>query len=378
MQKKTVYRLTGYTFLILSIILFIFLIYWKYRPNDSHQLEELLIKTLCIVNNGYHNAFTDLIYWNEKFYLAYRESDYHAGSNESKIVIMVSGNAINWKLAAKLDGDGIDIRDPKFTIVKNKLFVFALKGAPFIASPTKSAYSFTSDGSNWSKFENINYSGWLIWRPRTADSTTWYAPFYWYELGESFLMKSTDCIHWQETGIIYKGDNTNETEITFLNDTTLIAVGRAVFSENYIDSPEGFTILSSSYYPFTKWTIHKKSFVTRLDGPNLFTYHGNVYAIGRYQPQSRGIVKYLGGIFKSKRTALFMIKNSDLIYLTDILSDGDTSYPGSVVIGDTLYFSYYTSDTNRDYPWVLGMFNPTSIRIGQVNLKILEKHANSE
>jgi hypothetical protein len=333
------------------------------------------METWNVVNNGKHNAFTDLTYWKGSFYLAYRAADFHSGSNKSKIVIMSSVDAKKWEELVQLDGNGSDIRDPKFAVVKDRLFVFALKNDHFLAVPDKSAYSYTTDGKSWTRFENINLSGWLIWRPKTTDSLTWYAPFYWHNLGESYLLKSTDCIKWSLTGKLYKGDNTNETEMTFLNDSTLMSVGRAAFSDNTDGSPEGFTIISTSSFPFDNWSFCKRSFITRLDGPTLFTFKGNAYAIGRYQPLAGGITRFFDDLFSRKRTSIFMIKNYDLIYLTDILSGGDTAYSGAVAIGDTLYFSYYTSDISKDYPWLLGMFNPTSIRMGRVNLNSLEKYA---
>jgi hypothetical protein len=354
------------------------LVYWYTRPNESKQRAELSIETWEIVNDGKHNAFTDLVYWKGSFYLAYTASHFHSGSIKSKIVIMTSTDAKKWKELKQLDANGNDIRDPKFAIVKNRLFLFALENAHFFASPTKSVYSISNDGRIWSNVKEINYDGWLIWRPKTSDSITWYAPFYWKNRGESFLLKSSDFKNWSIVSKIYRGDNTSETEITFLNDSTLIAVGRMECSDNIFESPEGFTIIFQSSFPYNKWSSYKKSFVTRLDGPVLFTYKGNVYAIGRYQSLSMGLTRYFGGLFSRKRTAIFIIKNYNLIYLSDLLSGGDTSYPGVVIIGDELYFSYYTSDITKDYPWVLGMFNPTSVRVGRLNLKTLEKFANSK
>ncbi|MGA2297484.1 MAG: hypothetical protein ABSG15_08055 [FCB group bacterium] len=378
MYLRPIFRITGIVILIVMAIISGLLVYWYTRPNESKQRAELSIETWEIVNDGKHNAFTDLVYWKGSFYLAYTASHFHSGSIKSKIVIMTSTDAKKWKELKQLDANGNDIRDPKFAIVKNRLFLFALENAHFFASPTKSVYSISNDGRIWSNVKEINYDGWLIWRPKTSDSITWYAPFYWKNRGESFLLKSSDFKNWSIVSKIYRGDNTSETEITFLNDSTLIAVGRMECSDNIFESPEGFTIIFQSSFPYNKWSSYKKSFVTRLDGPVLFTYKGNVYAIGRYQSLSMGLTRYFGGLFSRKRTAIFIIKNYNLIYLSDLLSGGDTSYPGVVIIGDELYFSYYTSDITKDYPWVLGMFNPTSVRVGRLNLKTLEKFANSK
>ena len=367
--------------IVVTVIFFLIstlFVYWYYRPIDYETNENISIETWDVVDDCNHNAFTDLIYWKGSFYLAYTVSSFHSGSIYSKIVIKLSTDAKKWKESAQLDGNGTDIRDPKFVVVKDRLFVYALNNAKIFAFPTETVYSFTIDGSIWSKFENINLKGWLIWRPKTADGITWYAPFYWHDLGESFLLRSSDCINWSIAGRMYKGDQTSETEIAFLNDTTLISVGRMEFSDNYWDCPEGFTRIFRSTFPYNDWSSNIKSDLTRLDGPMLFTYNGNVYAIGRYQPKPSGLMRFLGGLFNRKRTSIFIIKNFELIHLVDVLSSGDTSYSGAVIDEDTLYFSYYTSDITKDYPWILGMFNSTSVRMGKVNLTDLEKLAKSK
>jgi len=59
--------------------------------------QSLSIESWSVVNNGKHNAFTDLIYWKGEFYLTYRIADFHSGSIKSKIVIMSSPDAKKWK-----------------------------------------------------------------------------------------------------------------------------------------------------------------------------------------------------------------------------------------------------------------------------------------
>ena len=58
--------------------------------------------------------------------------------------------------------------------------------------------------------------------------------------------------------------------------------------------------------------------------------------------------------------------------LTDLPSCGDTSYAGVVVKDDVLYTCYYTSDIRRDPPWIIGMLDPSSIRMARVPMEALE------
>jgi hypothetical protein len=60
-----------------------------------------------------------------------------------------------------------------------------------------------------------------------------------------------------------------------------------------------------------------------------------------------------------------------LSYLSDLPSAGDTSYAGVVLRDGFAYIDYYTSAIERDYPWLLGMFLPTDIRMARISLDSL-------
>jgi len=49
-----------------------------------------------------------------------------------------------------------------------------------------------------------------------------------------------------------------------------------------------------------------------------------------------------------------------------------------VLRGDDLYICYYTSAIDRDYPWILGMVLPSSIRMARVNLPSLAALAKAK
>jgi len=118
--------------------------------------------------------------------------------------------------------------------------------------------------------------------------------------------------------------------------------------------------------------VGDRSPVTRLDGPNLFTYDNRVYAVGRYQPVVQGPFVWQGSILARKRTALFLVREDGLVHLSDLPSAGDTSYAGVVLRGPDLFVCYYTSPIDRDYPWILGMDSPSPIRMARIELGRLE------
>ena len=197
-------------------------------------------------------------------------------------------------------------------------------------------------------------------------------PVYWYEHGKSALLRSTDGVNWTMHAPIYEGDRNDETDIEFLPDGRMIATARLEVSDSLVGDPQGSTLIAVSEPPFEDWRPVTKSQVARLDGPSLFSYNGKVYAVGRFQPRVAGPFDWQGSIFSRKRTGLYLVEEDRLVYLSDLSSSGDTSYSGVVQLGDELYVSYYTNDVNKDYPWILGMVSPSSIRLAKIDLSSLE------
>ncbi len=134
------------------------------------------------------------------------------------------------------------------------------------------------------------------------------------------------------------------------------------------------TLLAVAAPPYTEWTS-TRSATARLDGPALFTHNGRVYAVGRFDPE--GATKWYGGssLLGRKRTAIYEVTPDALVWLSDLPSAGDTSYAGAVVRDGFLYTTYYTNDTRRDYPWLLGLVMPSHVMMARIPLESLERLA---
>lgn len=112
--------------------------------------------------------------------------------------------------------------------------------------------------------------------------------------------------------------------------------------------------------------------MTRLDGPRLFSLANSVYAVGRFEPGWKGLLLQTGSILGTKRTSLFLVVEDRLARLSDLPSAGDTSYAGVAVKDDQVYVSYYTSRTDRDYPWIVGMLLASEVRMAKFSRSGLE------
>lgn len=351
--------------------------YWYLRSNRAQVRTDLLVETWYAVNNDWHNSNTDMIFWDDHFYLVHAASPFHFASQKCSLILYKSKDAHAWEKIREFSIPKEDIRDPKFAPIDGKLFLYALANRSIDPEPYTTIFTYSLDGISWEPFENIKPEGWLFWRPKSKDARTWYVPAYWWEHGKSILMSTIDGINWQIISTIYEGDRNDETDIEFLADGRMISTARLEFSINVFGDKRGCTLVSLVDPPYQVWEQAGKFKITRLDGPCLFNYHDRVYAVGRFQPNIQTPFTWQGSVVARKRTSLFLIEETGLKYLSDLPSAGDTSYAGVVVKNQHAYICYYTSNIDRDYPWIVGMLEPSPIAMVKVDLNKLEALALS-
>ncbi len=376
-KRGTVRRILkgfGMGFCVFGVFLGSVLLFWYLRPNSAQVDESIVIESWVAVT-GEHNSNTDMIYWGKTgmIYMIHDRRPFHLGSTKARLILWNSTDAHAWNYVRSFSVEGNDIRDPKFVVIGDRLFMYALINSGVIATPYQTIFTYTEDGVNWQPFQNISHEGWLFWRPKTNDNLTWYVPAYWYEHGKSALFNTTDGGNWTHMADIWVGEGNDETAIEFLPDGRMICTARLEGkADNILGNANASTLIATSSYPYTDWTSYVKSRVTRLDGPVLFTYDNKTFAVARYQVGPRSFFTELGGIFSRKRTSIYFVNESTgLTHLTDLPSGGDTSYAGIVINGTEAFISYYTSDITKDYPWLLGMVSDSDIRMVRVNLTAL-------
>src|SRR5688572_13097574 len=141
-------------------------------------------------HNGEHNAFTDLVRWKNKFWLAFRSSSAGHGVNaNSSVIILSSDDANTWRQVNRFSVVERDTRDPHFLVFGDKLFVYTgtahvgKEGKRFTDWNAHLGYAtWTSDGSGWAKPQALEGTyGHYIWRAAAHGGKAYLCARRWHE-----------------------------------------------------------------------------------------------------------------------------------------------------------------------------------------------------
>lgn len=360
---KRFLQIIGLLIILLIIAAGIILASWYFSSNDTKVDPRLHAEVWNVVTDDGHNFNTDLLLWNEYFYLIYQHSSTHFFDVDSRLVLLRSKDCKSWEKISEIKYEGLEFRDPKLSVINKTLFLYALKNFVYDPEPLQTFYATSKDGYNWSDFNEIEPNGFLFWKPKTLDNLTWYNTAYWHEHGKSILLKSNNGINWETVSTIYEGETNDETALEILSDGKIIITARLEADPAWHSgSKNASTLIAYSYPPYTEWT-KTKSYLTRLDGPALINVNDRIFAAGRYDPEGRDNWYGISGIFGRKRAAIYAVDDNKLTLITLLPSCGDTSYPGIVEKDGYLFISYYTNDVSKDYPWIMGMYSHTNIKM---------------
>ena len=352
------------------------LLYCLLRPNLVTPEPVLAAAVDRLPATARHDGMSDLIHWRGQIWLAHVSSPWHFASDRSRIVLRRSRDGVDWEDVTSFSANGEDIRDPKLAVIGGRLNVYWLQNREFPEpKPYSTFVSSTADGSAWDEAAAVRPEGWLLWRPQTLDGVTHYVTGYWHEHGRAALFRSVDGRQWTHVSDVLAEGHVDETDFTFVG-TRIVAAARleGIGPLPWLGDPRGGTVIATADPPYTTWS-RTVDLTARLDGPCLFTWQGRAYAIGRFDPMPGGSL--LGSVLSRKRTGLYLVSSKRLELLSLLPSSGDTSYAGVAVSGADLLVSYYTSRTDRDYPWLLAMAMPSELRLARIPLLSLQSLAEA-
>jgi hypothetical protein len=310
-------------------------------PNENITL----IEVRQIWDNAEHNAFTDLIYYKDYWYCAFREAISHVsreGKDDGKLRVIRSVDGKGWESVALMSWDNGDVRDAKLSITaKNELL---LNGAVFFyplsrGEPQLSITWLSNNGVDWSDaYTCTTGSGTWRW------SVTWHNNI-GYSVGysgkdvEGCLYRTSDGKVWEVVKENFFPDNEsrpNEANIVFSDDGTAYCLLRR-------DGGACTALLGIAQYPYTNWEW--KDLGVRIGGPKFIQLKdGRFLATLRLFPGEPDKVKW-----EEQRTSVCFldVENANLTEVFELPSGGDSSYAGMIEHEGVIWISYYSSHEGR-------------------------------
>jgi hypothetical protein len=306
----------------------------KWLPVEEGPVPEAsLVEYRRIWAQAPHNAFTNLIRFNERWYCVFREGQAHVSPDGALRVIM-SPDGQAWTSAAHITSPIADLRDAQITITPDQQLM--LSGAAALHQPAAAKHQtmayFSPDGQEWSEGVPIGEPNVWLWR------VTWHKGIAYgvgYATGgeDKFvrLYRSRDGRTFET--LVDKLDDRgypNETSLVFLADDTCLCLLRRDG-----DAPMNTGLLGRAAPPYTEWTWQDLG--VRIGGPCMTQLPDGrfVAAVRLYDGRARTALCWIDPASGSLRE-----------FLT-LPSGGDTSYAGMVWHDGLLWVSYYASHEDR-------------------------------
>jgi len=302
-------------------------------------LEVKLLDVKKIWDAAPHNAFTDLVRWNEHFYCAFREGRGHV-STDGRIRVLSSKDADVWHSTGLIELAGYDLRDAHLSVTPDNRLMLLGGAAPREkdnqSAPTGSFVAFSGNGTEWTKPQIVSEPGRWLW------CVTWHKGKAYgvsYSAGKGSpnleLLTSGDGVTYQSlVPKLYSEGRPGEVTLRFDASDTCYALVRR---DKLADQPYT-AILGISRGDYTQWQWHDLGpEFNAFGGPNLIQLPtGHWLAAGRmHQDGPHTALCYLD------------VMNHTMTKLLKLPSGGDTSYPGLLWHNDLLYMSYYSTHEGK-------------------------------
>jgi hypothetical protein len=280
-----------------------------------------------------HSAFTDLVYFKDKWICTFREGQAHV-SADGAVCVLESKDCQKWERAARLTrGDG-DLRDPKVSITPdNRLMITAAIALPRAggAKEHRTLAWFSEDGGTWSEPKEVGDVNVWLWRVAWHEGKA-------YGIGYATAPPALVRMYESENGgkfktlvpTLFNQGEPSEAGLAFDGDGKCLCLLR-----RDAKGKDGTALLGIAPAPYTQWTW--KDLGVRVGGPALLRLpDGKFLAAGRlYEPSAHTALAWLDpGAGK-------------LTPFLNLPSGGDTSYPGVVYRDGLLRVSYYSSHEGK-------------------------------
>ena len=310
------------------------------RGQDSAKLVEVK----KIWDQAPHNAFTDLVRFQNRWFCVFREGKGHV-SPDGALRIITSTDGEKWESAALITSPDSDLRDAKITVTPDGQLM--LSGAGALHDKSKHTHQslawFSKDGRTWSEGHQIGDPDYWLWR------VTWHRGKA-YGIGYGCGKDRSVRLYASQDGKKFETLVERLFDVGYPNETSLVFDGDTAYCLLRRDGQPNNGLLGVSQPPYTKWDW--KDLGVRIGGPHMIRLPD-----GRFVAAVR---MYDG----ATRTSLAWIdpKSGKLTEFLKLPSGGDTSYAGLVLHDKLLWVSYYSSHEGKTSIYLAKVQLPDSVR----------------
>lgn len=292
--------------------------------------EARLVGVQKIWDQAPHNAFTDLLWHDGRWFCVFREGEKHV-SDDGALRVITSEDGQQWTSAALIRSPDGDLRDAKITLAPDNRLM--LCGAAALHDRSQASHQsyvwYSDDGRQWSEPIAIGEPGYWIWRITWHEGEAYGVGYRAGKEKETRLYHSSDGRKFEPLVAPLTDEGyPNESSLLFLPDDRCLCLMRR-------DDSDSAARLGVASPPYRQWEW--KSLGVRIGGPQLIALpDGRIVVGGR---------KYPGGA----KTQLWWLdaENAELQEILTLPSGGDTSYPGLVYRDGLLWVSYYASHEGK-------------------------------
>ncbi|TPG40090.1 hypothetical protein [Flavobacterium pectinovorum] len=337
----------------LKLLNFLFILIFCFSCTAQDEDDSTKVITKRITNNqGLSNAFTDLVFFDNNWFLSFRESDKHALGRDGIVKILSSPDGAKWNLVKEYQVDNLDLRDAMFAVNGNKLMTY-VHGSRYDGTTLAVFKDFKSDyvkGQGWNNLQAVVLDKRKGYTSKIEGNQAWPWKITWYK-GSAYsfaygkdgffdFYRSTDALNFQNMFF-------DQTIKGIPTEATLKVDDKGVF---YVVSRRdgGSAIIGKSTNSGATFEWFGEIPIYSFGGPDFVFYKDGLLISGR--EDHKVILGY------------YNLKTNQYKKVYTLKSGGDCSYPGMVLRDNTLWMSYYSGHENQA---------GTSIYLSQIDLSTL-------
>ena len=219
-----------------------------------------LLRVDPLFADGYHNAFTDLMFWRGHTYLSFRTAQGHGMTPAGDVVVYRSADLEDWEPCARFDTGGDD-RDPKLIDAGDRPGVVFGTWFPRWGDGTRSVpnepYNMVShvavsrDGTCWSAPQQVYGVNYWLWRILPVDEGFCCAAYHFgrrddRDMRTVHLLFSEDLFTWHLQCLMRSGGGCGEPVLYRPGPGRLNCIIRAL-------EPGNHSWIGQSRAPYTEW-----------------------------------------------------------------------------------------------------------------------------